>query len=153
MERHELDALRIDANLFLQQNGFVWRVCDIANPPDEIGAVTLSCGVCLSLDMLFGYTSRVSGLICVAKSGRQIISGRQVICFSAVDSVVAAQELLLGAYDLFLTTENQPVLLEWDPELQHRLRAYEGAPLPSIALRETLLRMIAESSDRDDEMF
>ena len=147
-----MEAMRIDATLFLRRNGFVWRVCQIENPPDEIGAVTLSCGVCLCLDMLFGDSSRVSGLICVTKSGGAIISGRQVICFPTIDSVVAAQELLLGAYDLFLTTENQPVLLEWDPELQHRLRAYEGAPLPSIALRDAL-RMIAESSDRDDEMF
>ena len=154
MNLRELEALRVDATNFLQQNGFVWRVCEVESAPGVDGIVTLSPGVCLCLDTLFGETSRVSGLVTIFRPGEQLITGQQVIHFPTIDPLSAAQELLLGDYEAFFTAEGCPIILEWLPDLQNRLRHYAGRPLPSHALRATLMQRIAESGgSRDGELF
>jgi hypothetical protein len=144
-------ALQKEAERFLLDNGIVWRDCEVESPPDGGGQV-LTPGACLCLEMLFGATSRISGMIC-APGPEAMFSATQIVHFPTVDSVHAAQELLLGEYQAYFTSAGEPLLLAWSADVQRKLRAQRGPPLPSQKLRTHLLRKIAEAAEPRDEDF
>jgi len=151
MSDHAFLALQNEAERFLLANGIVWRNCNVEES-SEGGGQVLTPGACLCLDMLFGSTSRISGMIC-APSPEGVFCASQILHFPTVDPVQAAQELLLGNYEAYFTSEGEPLILDWSPDFQCKLRSHRGPPLPSQQLRTHLLRKIAEAAEPPDEDF
>jgi hypothetical protein len=150
MKDHASLPLRIEAEGFLQQNGIVWTVCELESAPDGGGHVTLSPAVCLSHELFMGETSRIVGLIC-AHAPWGLCCAQQALHFPGIDPVQAARELLVGLYEAFFTNDGRPLVLDWIPEFQERLRHQHGPALASHALRSTLLLRIAEAEGPSDE--
>jgi hypothetical protein len=151
MNLSEHSALRVEATKFLQENGIVWRICAIENPPDEAGCVTTSPGVCLCQDMLLGWTSRVVGLLCVIGPRQSLIFAQQTLHFPVIDPLFAARELLHGCYDALFSSEGQPLALHWRPQFQQQLRHLPGPQLPSFALRASVLKKIVDDECRGED--
>jgi hypothetical protein len=151
MKSHASLPLRIEAELFLGQNGIVWTVCEVESAPDGEGHITLSPAVCLSQELFMGETSRIVGLIC-AYGPAGLFSAQQTLHFPGIDPVQAARELLVGLYEALFTTDGRPLVLVWAPAFQERLRhQHHGPALASHALRSTLLQRIAEAEGPSDE--
>jgi hypothetical protein len=151
MKSHASLQLRIEAELFLRQNGIVWTVCELESAPDGSGHITLSPAVCLAQELPMGETSRIVGLLC-AHATWGLCSAQQTLHFPGIDPVQAARELLIGFYEALFTYDGRPLVLVWAPAFQERLRHQHHEPaLASHALRSTLLQRIAEAEGPSDE--
>ena len=144
-------ALLKEAERFLLRNGIVWRNCEVEDASGGSGQAPTP-GVCLCLELLFGETSRISGMMC-APGRDAMFSASQIVNFPTVDPVLAARELLLGEYEAYFTSAGEPLILDWSPDFQSKLRNHRGPPLPSRQLRADLLRKIAEATEPRDEDF
>lgn len=94
-----------------------------------------------------GEVYQVSGLVCRTVPGTthpEPVVMQNNIFASTPDTLWAARELIVGAYEVLMLENGDALFLEWDPEFQRDLGYLGSSDLPSHGISSSVDQLAAE---------